>query len=753
MQFVTEDKGYVMVKKGKWVFSIIVLLVISVGAFAWYSNILKNELRELVRNTLKEVSNQNVLVVQKEIEGDLNALTEIAERIGAMQDSREEIMETLNDVVFRYSFKRMGYAGVDGIAYTTDNLSFDISDSTYYEASILGETYISDLLIDPIDEDEIIIFSTPVKSGNEITGIVIATYRVESLKEVLNVTSFEGEGYTYIIQRDGSKVVDSINPTSFQNMANIFDSMKEADRRNSKVIRELKSLLENNNTGYVIFYNVIGKYMYVTPLGINDWFLMDVVPVDFMESTSDYIIHRTYLICGVLAIVCVIIAVMIWQEERRKKQQMQNLLYVDPLTGGKTYAKFKLDVEQKIRENYGNAAYGNAALIVMDLDDFKLVNELFGYDEGNKVLCHIWKILRENCKKDEIVGRGLADHFDILLYYDKRKEIEERILKITEEIQHSFMPKSIDYILHPVFGIYYIEQYEDDVEVMLDCATLAHNHVKQERNGVYKVYTDIMKERIVEKKQLSDQIEHAYMNREFIVYYQPKYESKTQKLAGAEALVRWRKPNGQMVSPGLFIPLAEESGFVRQLDEYVFQEVCYAQKRWLDKGLPVVPISVNISRRHLENPGFIDEYKKILDDSGVPIEYIQLEITESAMLDEQEELIAMMEKLHQLGFIILMDDFGTGYSSLMMLKSVPVDVMKLDKSFVDDYDDERGEQIIRRVMQMAQDLSIEVTAEGVETEDQFEFLKSINCDMIQGYYFARPMPEEEFEKCMNEESA
>lgn len=748
MQFAAEDKGYIMVKKGKWVFSIIVLLAVSVGAFVWYSNILQNELRELVRNTLKEVSNQNVLVVQKEIEGDLNALAEIAERIGSMQDSKEEIMETLKDVAIRYSFKRMGYAGTDGVAHTTDGLSMDISDSSYYEASIQGETYISDLLIDPTDEDEIIIFSTPVKRKNEIIGIVIATYRVESLKEVLNVTSFEGEGYTYIIQRDGSKVVDSVNPTSFQEMTNIFTSMKEADKRNRTVIRDLKRLLENNQTGYVIFYNKIGKYMYVTPLGINDWFLMDVVPVDFMESTSDYIVHRTYLICAVLAVVCVIIAVMIWQEERRKKQQMQNLLYVDPLTGGNTLAKFKLDVGQRISENNGNTA-----LIVLDLDDFKLVNELFGYDEGNNVLRHIWEILRDNCKKEEVIGRGLADHFDVLLYYDKKKEIEERILKITEEIQHSFMPKSIDYILHPVFGIYYIEQYEDDVEVMLDCATLAHNHVKQERNGVYKVYTDVMKERIVEKKQLSDQIEHAYMNREFVVYYQPKYESKTQKLAGAEALVRWRKPNGQMVSPGLFIPLAEESGFVRKLDEYVFKEVCLAQKRWLDKGLPVVPISVNISRRLLENPEFIDVYKKILDDSGVPIEYIQLEITESAMLDEQEALMTMMEKLHQLGFVILMDDFGTGYSSLMMLKSVPVDVMKLDKSFVDDYDDERGERIIRRVMQMAQDLSIEVTAEGVETEDQFEFLKSINCDIIQGYYFARPMPEEDFEKCMNGEGA
>ncbi|MCM1385830.1 MAG: EAL domain-containing protein [Bacillus sp. (in: Bacteria)] len=740
-----------MKTREKWVFrisTVIVLLGICVLAFVWYSGILKSELRELVRNTLKEVSNQNVLVVQKEIGGDINALTEIAERIGSIEEDDDEVMRTLKAAMERYSFKRMGFARTDGMAHTTDGLSYDVSDSAYYQTSIRGETYISDLFLDPTDNEEIIVFSMPVKNEEEVIGIVIATYRVESLKEVLAVTSFEGEGYTYIVRRDGSKIVDSVNETSFQNMTNIFTSMEEADKRNDKVVHELKRLMESNKTGYVIFYNKIGKYMYATPLGINDWFLIDVVPVDFMESTSNVIIHRTYLICAVLAVICVLAACLIFREERSKKQQMQNLLYVDELTGGSTLAKFKLDVSAKIAEGHDNAA-----LVVMDLDDFKLINELFGYDEGDKVLGYIWKTIQDNCRKEELAGRGAADHFMMWLFYDKKKDIEDRIIELNADIQHCFMPKNMDYILHPIFGIYYVDRYDEDVDGIIDCATLAHNHVKQEKSGIYKVYSEIMKERIVEKKQLSDQIEHAYENHEFVAFYQPKYDSKTQRLAGAEALIRWRKPNGQMISPGLFIPHAEESGFVRKLDEYIFKEVCMAQRRWLDKGLPIVPISVNISRRLIETPEFIDEYKKILDDSGVPIEYIQLEITESAILDKQDELINIMEKLHQIGFVILMDDFGTGYSSLMMLKSVPVDVMKLDKSFVDDYDDVKGERIIRRVMQMAQDLHIEVTAEGVETKDQYEFLKGIDCNMIQGYYFARPMPEEEFEECMHKEKA
>ncbi len=720
---------------------VIGLLIISVAAFMWYSHKLKDELRGLVRNTLKEVSNQNVLVMQKEIEGDLAALEEIAERISAMGETDEgEILDVLRRIEERYSFKRFGFCRADGIVHTTVDEMADVSEREYFRASMQGESYISDPLIDIMDGEEIIVFSAPIKSDGEVIGVLCAPYRMDGLKEILEVSSFEGEGYTYVIERDGDKIVDSTHPTSFRNMTNIFKSMTEADERTDQAVEDLKLLLDAGQTGYVIFYNKVGKYMYATPLGIKDWFLIDVVPVDFMENTSNYIINRTYIMCGILAVVCAVIAFLIMNEERRKKQRIQNLLYVDELTGGNTLARFKIEVERRMQVHYKKLA-----IIMMDLDDFKLVNELFGYEEGNKVLRFLSRTLKESCCDGEFTGRSNADRFYILFLYEEEKEIKQRILKLAENIQRLRMSETMEYLLHPVFGIYYVKAGDDNVEDMMDCAALAHNMAKQARNSTYKVYTDEIKEKELQKKQLSDQIEHAYRNHEFIVYYQPKYDSITRKLAGAEALVRWRRADGQMVSPGLFVPLAEESGFVCKLDEYVFREVCLAQKRWMDKGLDIVPVSVNLSRRHLDNPEFINEYKAILDESGVPIEYIQLEITESAMFEKKEDFVQIMERLHDLGFMILMDDFGTGYSSLMMLKSIPIDVMKLDKSFVDDYDDERGERIIRCVMRMAQDLSIAITAEGVETEAQYRFLTSVGCDTIQGYYFARPMPEEEYE--------
>lgn len=734
-------------KKKKSVFRIgyiTVLMLVMIGVMIGYSQTLKSELGKEVRNTLKEVSSQNVLIIQKEIEGDQNALIEISERISDSGISSEwEIVDTLKSIAYRYSFVRMGFCKPNGLAYTTDGVVMNISDRDYFRRTMEGNINLSNPVKEMIDGEDVIIFNVPIKNGDEIIGGVFALYSVDSLKEILTVSSFDGEGYTYIVQQNGSKVVDAVKETSFKDMTNIYDSMEQADAQNGEAVEQLRSYLENGESGYVRFHNEVDKYMYCTPLGINDWYLLDVVPADVMETGSDYIMIRTYAICFALIVVYTFIIVLIFREEYKKKQQMLELLYVDSLTGGNTYAKFKEEVEKQMNHPHVNKAY-----IMMDINDFKLVNELFGHAEGSQVLCHIWKVIQDNCRDGEVAARRIADRFTLFFSYEKKEEIEERIRKITEEIQSYSVQKAGEYILHPVYGIYYVKENEENVEDMLNCATLAHNLAKKQRESLYAIYSDDIKESMLQKKQLSDQMDHAYRHHRFEVFYQPKYDAKTKELAGAEALVRWRKSDGTMVPPGMFIPLAEETNFVCKLDKYVFNEVCQAQRRWIDKGMKVVPVSVNLSRRHLNNPEFIDEYKTMLDAAGIPIECVELEITESAMYEKQEEFIKIMERLHEIGFAILMDDFGTGYSSLTMLKQIPIDVMKLDKSFVDDYNDTKGEQIIKCVTKMAQDLDISITAEGVETEEQYIFLKEIGCDMIQGYYFAKPMPEQDYEKCM-----
>ena len=246
-------------------------------------------------------------------------------------------------------------------------------------------------------------------------------------------------------------------------------------------------------------------------------------------------------------------------------------------------------------------------------------------------------------------------------------------------------------------------------------------------------------------------MEKSLENKEFMVYYQPKYSSVDGRPVGAEALVRWYNEEVGMIYPNEFIPVFEENGFIADLDKYMFELVCRDIRSWLDKGYFVVPVSVNVSQLQLYNTRFIDEYMEIMAEYKITPEYVQLELTETTLFSEITILTDIINKLHEKGFKILMDDFGTGYSSLNMLKNVEVDILKLDKSFVDDIGDSKGDIVVSTIVSLGQMLEMKVVAEGVETKEQYEFLRDIFCDEIQGYYFCKPISSEEYcEKMVKE---
>ena len=301
-------------------------------------------------------------------------------------------------------------------------------------------------------------------------------------------------------------------------------------------------------------------------------------------------------------------------------------------------------------------------------------------------------------------------------------------------------------ILPLSIGVYEADGSIQAIQAMVDRADIARRTVKGKADRLFAFYDETLRSKLLHDKAMESQMESALEKGEFSVYYQPQIDAKTQAIVGAEALVRWIKPDGRVLPPAEFIPLFEANGFIGDLDQYVFRIVCEQQKKWLQKGLPIVPVSVNLSRFQLLNSGFITEYRTILQNAGIEPRWVGVEITESAMLQNTDVLYDAMKRLHALGLEILVDDFGTGYSSMLLLKDSPIDILKLDKSFVDDIGNWRGEKIISSIISLSKSLHIRVTAEGVETADQYEFLKGVGCDCIQGYYFARPMPENEFAK-------
>lgn len=409
----------------------------------------------------------------------------------------------------------------------------------------------------------------------------------------------------------------------------------------------------------------------------------------------------------------------------------------DAISGAPLFHVFLKDANRLLHKNTDRQYY----VVSLNADKFQSINDLFGYEEGNEVLSFIAATIQKELCRGETFARRTADSFAVLMQAQSRTELCLRL----ERIAALFNAFGRHYQLSLSMGIYEVDELALSVQAMLDRADLPRKLVHGRYGTSHAFYREELRSKKLREKELENRMVFALQNKEFAVYYQPKYSAEKAALSGAEALVRWMQADGSLIYPGDFVPLFETNGFIVELDRYIFQQVCRQIRRWLDEGLEVVPVSVNLSRLHMYRPAFVEEYEKMVQKYRIPHNLVQLEVTETALLANESSITGIVDRLHTYGFQILMDDFGTGYSTLNMLKDVPVDVLKLDKSFMDDVSTNlRGQQIVKSVIRLAQTLGMTVTAEGVETEEQYGFLKTIHCDEIQGYYFAKPMPAEDF---------
>ncbi|HBF2305020.1 TPA: bifunctional diguanylate cyclase/phosphodiesterase, partial [Clostridioides difficile] len=426
-----------------------------------------------------------------------------------------------------------------------------------------------------------------------------------------------------------------------------------------------------------------------------------------------------------------------------KEDYLKKIAYTDPLTGADSIDKFKINSNKLFAKNNPE----EYALFYIDVDKFKYINDMFGYDMGNDTLIHISNTIASELKEDEIFARVSADHFVLLIKYKTDDDIKTRLNNIYNKVQILSNPKINYYKLILDCGIYKISKSDNDINTIMDRANTARKTIKGGHKNSFAFYDKEMHKKILKEKEIENSMVDALNNGEFIVYFQPKYSLSDYQIIGAEALVRWDNPQKGLIPPIEFIPVFERNGFIVNIDFYVFEEVCKKIREWMDEGQKVVPISVNLSRMHFVNSNFIEKFKLIVDKYKIPTRLIELELTETAVLDNIEGLLDTMNNLKEKGFVISMDDFGTGYSSLNLLKELPVDILKLDRAFFTEKDESNNEKIvISNVIKMAKELKMKVISEGVETISQVEFLKQIGCDMVQGYLFSKPMPVKEFEK-------
>lgn len=417
---------------------------------------------------------------------------------------------------------------------------------------------------------------------------------------------------------------------------------------------------------------------------------------------------------------------------------MSNFL-IDKETGVYSNAAFT----KYVAELFNNNPDKTYIIVVGDVNKLKIINDLYGYDVGTSVLKMIAAILKQTIGDNKYICRLSGGMFAICL--ENTVEQLQRIqgLKI-------FDCSSIG-ITFPVtmrFGLYMTSE-EDNVNEALTKATLCMDTKVSSIQNTFNVFTNDFREKTVKEAEITSQMQSALDNGEFHMWFQPQYSANTGELVGAEALCRWIKEDGTMISPGLFIPIAEKNGFIRKLDKEIWRMVFEKVKKWLDSGIQPVPISVNISRVSLESDSMYYVIKRLKEEYEIPENYIHFEVTESAYVGEQGEMARKIAQIRELGYKIAMDDFGSGYSSLNTLKDLPIDILKLDLGFIHGESNmEKGGAIISCISKLAQDLEYVTVAEGVETEEQADFLRSVGVNIIQGFLYSRPMSEENFQKEM-----
>lgn len=693
-------------------------------------------------STLSEISHQNQAILNLEIERDAKTIESSADYIEKLgYTSFDDILNFLKLSQNNNQEHLLGIATPDGNLTSVNGVKIDLSQSpNIKEIFKSNETR---FFCDSYYDSSFLVCSTPIKIDGENKFAIFSTYLTSRYADSMSTPTFENEGYSYVINSDGERIVGSSHDGSYGlTFDNYFDEMHKASVKNDSVIEQMKNDLKNGKSDGVVMINDIAKYVYYTPLGINDWYILTVVPKTVVTKYTSQILICCYLFIAFCLIVFFYLSRSVINAQITGQKQLEDMVYIDSLTGGISYSKFTLEAENMLKNNPNE----NYALINLDINNFQYINDFFGDEEGNRALRFLWSAIDTRLQSKELCARIFDDHFVALITYDNTTSLDNSFKDFFNSLK-LYSPKNGTYNMTVSVGVYPICDRNTTITSMLNRARTTQKYLKgQSSQSQYAVYSAKQRDDIMMQKTIENEFEDAIKNKEFKVYFQPKFNINSNKFDGAEALVRWQKPDGTIISPGQFIPLFEKNGDIVKLDKYVLEETCSELKKWLDLGYKVTPISVNISLLQLSDKNFVEDHIKTVKKYGIPLNLIEVEFTENILAENESLVVSLTKQCKEHGIKVLLDDFGSGYSSLNMLNILPCDIVKLDKRFVDKLEtDNKSKAIVSSTIALAHTLNMSVTAEGVETKNQYDLLKEMCCDTIQGFYCAKPMPEQDYE--------
>lgn len=463
---------------------------------------------------------------------------------------------------------------------------------------------------------------------------------------------------------------------------------------------------------------------------------------------------------GILVVMCIPLLFLFFHVFSGifRQRRMYRLLSMDSVTGGYNWFHFNNRVDKILNRSWNAGKL--FAVIHLTYGKYGSYCTCHGSRAGEALLQQIDQFLVNHLKKGELCAHVSEANFALLIRCNTKEEAGNRVKAWFEEIPITIPQCHVSF--HAGICMVDIldkgEKNNKNQRRIGDASQLYHNAniardaiaESEEKNVPVLFFDDNMRAQQLWEHHVEENMERALAAEEFQIYLQPKYNPVTEELSGAEALVRWINQEDGLISPGRFIPIFEKDGFITRLDDYMIAHVAALQMRWLSEGRKVVPVSVNVSRAHFTRPDLAEHICGLVDQYHLPHELLEIELTESAFFDDKEALLQTVNALKKYGFFVSMDDFGAGYSSLNSLKELPLDVLKLDAEFFrGQYEKERGNIVVSEAIHLAKKLNMKIVAEGIEEQDQVTFLAGLGCDMIQGYYFAKPMPANEYEAKMN----
>jgi len=680
---------------------------------------------------------ENVAAFMKqEIENEYQTIQVSSNIVANAGDlTKDNIITLLPLLAQNSSYVDIEIVNTQGKGYNLAGNEVNEAKEAYFINAEKGQITASDTISYTENNTPVIVLAAPIINNNVNKGVLVTKINAK----ISNIDLFKNEMKegTLIYLVNSNKELISYAQDTVINDFN-YDSVIEngylygdkASSDNGMKLIQFFGGYKNNKNPYIWDLKAIG---------MNDWSVLVGRLYTVNPITRD-ILSLTNMIWIFITLGTTLLFILMIIFQRRSNHKVVKTLYLDPVTGGDNWYKFRIVVNKILSSK--QFAKKKFAIINFDINRFKIINDAYGYQKGDEVLRDIYHVIKKWVKPGEPFTRYAADQFYILMAFHE-EEVIERINDLNDRLhQLRYMNSSRIF-----FGVYNITERQDSIDRMGEFAGIAKNNIKGNAEGIISFFDDAARSRLLDEEEIEKSMNDALRNDEFHVYLQPKYAAKEETISGAEALVRWYNSSGNVVSPGYFIPVFEKNGFITELDYYMLKKVCEIIRDWLDKGYTPLPISVNISRLHFANPHLAEIIKDIVDNYGVPHNLIELELTESAFLQNKQALIIAVTQLRQYGFLVSMDDFGAGYSSLNSLKDLPLDVVKLDgELFRLTNEVERGLTVIRNTITMAKDLHMKVVAECIETRDQVEFLCTVGCDIIQGYYFAKPMPVNQFEE-------